>query len=80
MQIHARSLHGSVLFVKLTNKKARLRNAKILCSHNAISTSLTPDTDSAAKGGVRVLGAGTSVPFSICAPPHSFKVKLWRSS
>jgi hypothetical protein len=63
MQIHARSPHGSVLLVKPTNEKARLRNAKLLCLHNAISTSLTPDTDSAAKGGVRVLGASTSVPF-----------------
>ena len=63
---HANSPHGSVLLVKPTNEKARLRNAKLLCLHNAISTSLTPDTDSATKGGVRVLGAGTSVTFSIC--------------
>ncbi len=40
--------------------------------------SLTPNTDSAAKGGVRVLGAGTSVPFLIYTTLHLFK--LWHSS
>ena len=34
MQIHARSPHGSVLLVKPTNEKARLRKAKLLCLHS----------------------------------------------
>jgi hypothetical protein len=63
IQIHTRSPHRLVLFVKPTNKKARLRNAKLLCLHNTIFTSLTPNTDSAAKGSVKVLQASTSVPF-----------------